>query len=349
MDLRKGISLRALALNVVGALLVFAGIGLMATTARGLQDYRAAASAHGGEVIDLGENARPEAGQHGTMARLVGTPRVVEAPHDPDFNLRVSTPVLVRHVEMFQWREIRVGDSVHYELDWVDHLLDAGHFVEPKGHANPVGFPIEGKQFDAGLVQLGGFKLDPVLLHAMPGTVQVPPDAAVLPENLAASFSRYQNYLVTSAHPGDPRLGDVRVSWNEVPLQQLTVVGRIDGDRLEAAADAADGKGYVVQLGDVPVLDIFPDLPVPPEFVWTWRILSVLLASLGAFALLSAHREQRDPLLAMGLGVLVVGVVAAVLWLGDTQAMGGWLAVSLVGLGVAVWRLRGPLLGAGRD
>ncbi|WP_426689029.1 TMEM43 family protein [Rhodanobacter ginsengiterrae] len=349
MDLGKGISVSALALSVLGALLVLAGIGLVATTARGLQDYHAAASLHGGEVIDLGENARPEAGQHGAMARVTGTPRVVEAPRDPDFNLRASTPVLVRHVEMFQWREIRVGDSVHYELDWVDHLLDAGHFVDSKGHANPVGFPIDGKQFDAGLVQLGGFKLDPVLLHAMPGTVQVSPDAAVLPENLAASFSRYQNYLVTSARPGDPRLGDVRVSWNEVPLQELTVVGRIDGDRLEAAADAPDGKGYIVQVGDVPLLDLFPDLPVPPEFVWSWRILSMLLASLGAFVLLSAHRERRDPLLALGLGALVVGVVAAVLWLGDMQTMGGWLAVSLVGLGVAVWRLRGPFFGPGRD
>jgi len=340
MDLGKGISARALALNVIGAVLVLAGIGLMANTARGLQDYRNAASQHGGEVMDLGENARPEAGQHGTMARVTGTPRVVEAPRDPDFNLRVNTPVLVRHVEMFQWREIRVGDSVHYELDWVDHLLDAGHFADSKGHANPVAFPVDGKQFDAGLVQLGGFKLDRVLLHAMPGSVQVAPDAAVLPENLAASFSRYQNYLVTSARPGDPRLGDVRVSWNEVPLQELTVVGRINGDRLEAAGDAADGKGYVVQVGDVPVLDVFADLPEPPEFVWSWRILSLLLASLGAFVLISAQRRS-DPLLAVGLGAAVVGVVASVLWIhAGGSDMSGWLAVMLGGLVLVAWRLK---------
>jgi hypothetical protein len=275
------------------------------------------------------------------MVRVVGTPTVVEAPRDPDFNLRVNTPLLVRHVEMFQWREVRVGSSVHYELDWVDHLLDAGHFEDPKGHANPVSFPISGKQFDAGLVQLGGFKLGPVLLHAIPGTQRVTPDPGSMPENLAASFSRYQDYLVTSARPGDPRLGDVRVSWNEVPLQELTVVGRIDGDRLVAAAGAADGKGYVVQVGDVPVLDIFPDLPIPPEFVLSWRILSVLLAALGAFLLLSAQRERRDPLLALGLGALVVGVVASVLWLGDdTRTMSAWLTLAVLGLLLTGWRLR---------
>lgn len=341
MDFRKGISMRGLALNVVGALLVLAGIGLVAVTARSLLNYRAVASLHGGEVIDLGTNARPQAGQHGYMARIVGTPEVVEAPHDPEFNLRVDTPVLVRHVEMFQWREVRFGSSVHYELDWVDRLLDASRFQEPRGHENPASFPLGGKQFDAGLVQMDGFRLGPVLLHALPGSQRVTPDSAVLPENLAASFTRYQDHLVTSARPGDPRLGDVRVSWSEVPLQQLTVVARLDGDRLVAASDAADGKGYVVQVGDVPVLDIFPDLPIPPEFVWTWRILAVLLASLGAFVLLATQRNQRDGLLALGLGSLVVGIVAGVLWLGDdmrTTCM--WLALAALGAAVTGWRLR---------
>ena len=341
MDWRTGTSLRGLVLNVVGALLVLAGIGLVAITARSLLNYRAVASLHGGEVIDLGMNSPPSGGQHGAMARVVGTPTVVEAPRDPDFNLQANTPVLVRHVEMFQWREVRVGGKVHYELDWVDHLLDAGHFEEPQGHANPVGFPISGKQFDAGLVRFGGFELEPVLLHAIPGTQRIMPDPGALPDNLAASFSRYQDYLVTSARPGDPRLGDVRVSWNEVPLQELTIVGRIDGDRLVAATDAADGKGYVVQVGDVPVLDIFPDLPIPPEFVLSWRILAVMMASLGAFLLLSAQRDRRDPLLALGLGALVVGIVASVLWLGDdTRTMCGWLVLAALGLLLTGWRLR---------
>ncbi|GAA0889597.1 TMEM43 family protein [Rhodanobacter soli] len=341
MDLRKGVSVHGLVLNIIGALLILAGIGLAAVTARSLLNYRAVASLHGGEVVDLGANAQPGAGQHGAMVRVLGTPTVVEAPHDPDFNLRANTPVLVRHVEMFQWREVRFGSSVHYELDWVDHLLDASHFEDPKGHANPLSFPISGKQFDAGLVQIGGFKLGPVLLHAIPGTQRITPDPVALPENLAASFSRYQDYLVTSAQPGDPRLGDVRVIWNEVPLQELTIVGRIDGDRLVAASDAADGKGFVVQVGDVPVLDLFPDLPVPPEFVLSWRILAVLLASLGAFLLLSAQRDRRDPLLALGLGALAVGIVASVLWLGDdTRTMCGWLALTVLSLLLTGWRLR---------
>ena len=341
MKLVGGMSLRGLACNIAGALLVLAGVGLIAMTVRGQLNYRTAVERHGGEVTNIVGDAGPQAGQHGAMVRLVGTPQVVEAPHDPDFNLQVSTPVLVRHVEMFQWREIRIGDNVHYELDWVDRPLDASHFQEPVGHTNPASFPLSGKQFDAGLVQLSGFKLSPQLLHALPGSEQVAPDMKRLPENLVASFTPYQDYLVSSAHPGDPRLGDLRVSWDAVPLQEITVVARIDGDRLVAAADAADGKGYDVEVGNVPLLDVFPDLPVPPAYVMSAQILAVLLAVLGAFLLLVTHRSRGDVLLALALGALAVGTVASVLWLGrDALMLCGWLVVALCGLALAVWRVQ---------
>jgi hypothetical protein len=342
MELGKGMSWRLLALNVIGALLVIAGIGLEALNASSLIDFRQASVRHGGEAIELGADALPQPGQHGYMARLAGTPRVVEAPHDPEFNQTANTPVLVRHVEMFQWREISIGGSVHYELDWVDQPVDSSRFRDVRGHVNPGRFPVESKQFDAGLVQMGGFRLGRVLVHALPGSELIEPDPAALPQNLAVTFSRYQDYLVTSAHPGDPRLGDLRVSWSAVPLQQVTIVARLDGARLEAAADAPDGKGYQVQVGDVPLLALFPDLPVPPQHVTLWRVLSVLLAALGALALLAAQGRRRDPLLALGLGSIGVGAVASVLWLGGENAhvLGGWVVVTLVGVALSVWCLR---------
>jgi hypothetical protein len=86
---------------------------------------------------------------------------------------------------------------------------------------------------------------------------------------------------------------------------------------------------------------MFPDLPVPPEFVLSRQILAVLLAGLGAFLLLCAQHRQRDVLLALGLGGLAVGIVACVMWIGaESPAMYGWLAVILISLSLTVWRLR---------
>jgi hypothetical protein len=201
---------------------------------------------HGGQLVDLGASALPQAGQAGYLARLSGVPRVVVAPRDPEFNLRRDTPVLIRHVEMFQWREVRFGGNTDYELDWVDQPVDSSKFERPAGHANPGAFPIAARQFDADRVQLGGFALDRSLLHALPGVQRVEPDVKSLPANLAATFVPYNGYLVTSANPGDPHRGDLRVSWEEVPLQLVTVVARIDGDRLVPATKTTDGKGFAV-------------------------------------------------------------------------------------------------------
>lgn len=342
MSWHKGEAFRRMALNAFGALLVLGGVGLAAISANGLLNYREVAAQHGGEAIDLGESAQPLAGQHGYMARLVGTPKVVESPHDPEFNITFSTPVLNRHVEMFQWREISIGDVVHYELDWVDHRIDAAGFRDPARHTNPASFPLKSRRFVASLVQMGGFQLGPALVRSMPGSIVITPHPEALPENLAASFSKSGDYLVTSAKPTEPRLGDVRVSWEAVPLRQMTIVARVDGSRLVAAADAADGKGYQVQVGDISLLDLFPDLPVPPDLLWTRRILAVLLAALGAFVALASQRQpRRDPLLALGLGALLVGAIASVLWMGGSKSMlVGWLVVTVAGLGLTAWRLR---------
>jgi hypothetical protein len=335
-------AMRGRLLRLAGALLLLAGIGWAATTERGVIRYREAMSHHGGQLVDLGASALPQAGQAGYLARLSGVPRVVVAPRDPEFNLRRDTPVLFRHVEMFQWREIRFGGNTDYELDWVSQPVDSSKFERPAGHANPGAFPIAARQFVADRVQLGGFALDPALVHALPGTQRVPPDVSALPANLAATFVPYNGYLVTSANPGDPHRGDLRVSWEEVPLQLVTVVARIDGDHLVPATKTTDSKGFAVEVGDRSLLDMFPDLPEPPTFVYLWRVLAMLLAALGAYLMLSGHHGiQRDFPLSLAVGTLVVSATATVLWLGsDTLPMLCWLLVALLSVLATIWYLR---------
>ncbi|WP_430391119.1 TMEM43 family protein [Dyella sp. 20L07] len=328
--------------RVLGALLLLGAAGLVAMTEQGVLDNRHAAERHGGQILDLGADAAPEAGQHGYVARVAGTVKVVESPYDPEFGQRAAVPVLTRHVEMFQWREVRVGSDVHYELDWVERPVDSSRFAQSAGHYNPDRFPIQGKQFDAGQVRVGGYALSPPLLHALPGGDLLTPDIKSLPPNLAASFALNGNYLTTSAKPEQPRLGDLRVSWEAVPVQEVTVFAQIDGDQLVPASHAADGKGFDVQVGNRALVDVAPDVPQSPSFVWLRRILALLLGMFGAFLLLPERpRTYHDLVLSVGAGSLLVGAVASVLWLGTDIAIGGaWFIVALAGLGLAVWRIR---------
>lgn len=341
MPAGRAVALRGPLAAVAGLALLALGIVLAVWTEHSLAGYRAALVRHGGAVVDLGHAMEPQPGLQGRMVRISGTPRVVEAPYDPDFNQQAGTPVLVRRVQMFQWRELRLGGSVTYELDWADTPQDSSRFAQPNGHANPGPFPIAGRRFDAGSVELGGYKLDAALVHALPGSEPVAPVMKALPANLAASFSLHDGALVTSARPGDPRLGDLRVSWNAVPLQEVTVLARVDGDRLAAVPNAADGKGYEVNVGDSSLLDMRPDMAAEPSLAWLRRILAVLLAALGAALLLRRGATSIDPPAALGGGLLVVGVCAAMPWLGSsTMAVIAWLVVALLGLALLLWRRR---------
>lgn len=335
------LSIRELLLPALGAVILLIGVGLAAVTEKGHIDYRTQMQRHGGDVLDLGSGGRPDASDQGYMVRVVGSLQVVEAPLDRQFNQQTNQPVLIRHVQMFQWHELRVGGPASYELDWQDHPIDSSHFDHPQGHTNPGKFPLEAAQFDAGLVRLNDFVLDPALVHALTGSQPITPDLRSLPSNLAASFSLFNNSLVTSAVPSNPQVGDMRVSWEAVPVQDVTVVAKVNGNKLVPASDAADGVGFAVQSGDVPLGDIFSDLPVPPDYSWLRRIGSILLATLGAALLLRWHYQRIDPVFAPAIAVLVIGAVDAVLWLGNDNARAGWwFLLALIGIALTTWRAR---------
>lgn len=340
-DSKPHLAVREWLCPVLGSLLLLIGVGLAAVVERGQIEYSVQLKRHGGDVLDLGSSGRPDASEQGYMVRVVGPLQVVEAPLDQQFNQQVNQPVLIRHVQMFQWRELRYGGPPSYELDWEDHPIDSSQFQRPGGHANPGKFPIESAQFEAGLVRLNGFALSPTLVHALVGSQPVTPDLRSLPGNLAASFSLYQRGLVTSAEPSRPRVGDLRVTWEAVPVQTVTIVAKVDGNKLIPASNAVEGAGFAVQSGDVTLTNIFPDLPLPPEHLWFERVFAWLLAVLGSALLVQWHYRRIDPVLAPSAALLMVGAVDGALWMGHANAaMAGWFVVVLIGAALTAWRVR---------
>jgi hypothetical protein len=335
------LSLRELLLPAVGAVVLLIGVGLAAVTEKGQIDYQSQIRRHGGDVLDLGTTGRPDSDEQGYMVRVVGDIQVVESPLDQQFNQQTEQPVLIRHVQMFQWHEVQFGGPPSYELDWEDKPIDSSHFAHPEGHTNPGAIPLQSQQFYAGAVRLNDFTLSTTLLRALQGSQDVAPNLRNLPSNLAASFSLYNGHLVTSAVPSNPQVGDLRVGWEAVPTQTVTVVAKVNGNKLVPASDAADGVGYAVQVGDVPLSDIFPDLPVPPEFRWMRDLFGLLLAITGVALLLRWHYERIEPILTPAIAILVMAAVMAVLWLGNDAALAGeWGGLALVGAVLTAWRVQ---------
>jgi hypothetical protein len=310
---------------------------------RNVQAYRIAAERHGGVVLDLGRHAQPSSGQYGHMVRVAGTPVIVQRPRDPQFNVTADAIRLTRVVEMFQWHEVHMGHSVFYEQDWEDHPIDSSRFVHPQGHRNHVRFPFTSEQFVAPNVRLGGFRLAPQMIASINGDQPVTPDMASLPPNLAASFQLYHGALVTSADPGSPRLGDIRVRWRAVPPQSITVIARAEGAYLKPAVGVADGAGYEVQIGDRSLADVLPDLPPRPKHPWAMRIMALLLAWAGV--ILFGQRHRRMPvawLTTLAVALALTTALGAALWIAVDLWTGLWWAgVMALALVVVFWLSRG--------
>jgi len=327
----------------IGVVIVLAAVWLSIAHERAAVAWSQGLERHGGEVVSLKAGAAPDSVPDGHMVRLSGVPGVEGRPADPDFDVTADSPVLVRVVEMFQWREVGHGGYMSYEQDWVAHPVDSSRFRQPEGHANTQPFPFEGKTFRARDVRLGGFVLDPAIVAAMPHPARsFKPDFSHLPANLQASFQVSDGMLVSSAQPGHPRLGDLRVRWLAVPLDTVTVVARARQGRLVPAADAADGRGFSVQLGERSLSEVHPDLPQPPGATRWWRVASLLLAGIGVWLVVGRWRSGRAAvMLAVAGAAAVIGIVIGALWVTTNVASAAiaWgVAVLTIVYAIHVWR-----------
>lgn len=336
LDTRRG---RAGLMVAAGAVLLALALALLALNERQVLIWQQAMARHGGHLLDAGADAHPEAGHDGHMLRVTGTPRVVTAPRDTQFNVQANTSQLLRKVEMFQWHEVRVGGKAHYDQDWVDHALDSNAFSQPRGHTNPGVMPFPGAQFVATDVRLGGYHLAPRIVRALPPIMHaVPVKLTQLPSNLAASFQDNDGVLTTATAGQLPHLGDLRVSWQAVELKPVTVIARVDDDRLVPAQAGSAGQGFQVQLGNRSLDEVLPDLPPMPKSSWTWRLLTWLVAWAGAVLLWRAWGRRRvDVIAPLAVAVALYAVVVALVWIGFSALTGilAWLVAVVAA--VAAW------------
>lgn len=335
------LSERRFVLPVLGVVAVLLGLAASVTHERAAVAWRQAQTVHGGSVRVLDADTAIDSIPDGHMVLVTGRPDVRQKARDPQFGMRVDSPTLVRNVRMFQWREQTLRGQPVYSLEWVDHAVDSDAFQQPDGHANKAGFPLRHKRFRASRVQLHGLTLDDSLVKALPTPAEpVEPDPSALPANLQASFTPHDGALVSSADPGYPQPGDLRVSWRAVPRDTVTVVAQLRNGHLQPASRAPDGTGFRVQLGVRDLRAIYPDLPPRPHGLWWWRLLALVLIGAGTWCLLGYRTQGRGRLpLAAASALGVVGLVTGSVWLTTAvlPAALGWGIAVLAGVGC--WRL----------
>lgn len=191
----------------------------------------------GWRVQDLQTSTTPaektvvlDAANEGRKISVSGKLSAPAAARDPELGISVDTVVLLRSVEMFQWREQCSGNDCRYEAAWSAQPIDSEKFRTPRGHENPH-FPFTSARFSSGPVKLGGYVVDPQLIAEQVTPVNHPVRVAELPPNLAVTFRDADGTLMTG-DPANPKVGALRVAYRAAPSNAVTVTGVQRGQRL---------------------------------------------------------------------------------------------------------------------
>jgi hypothetical protein len=250
---------------------------------------------------------------------------------------------LSRKVEMFQWEEEKttrshksVGGSettettYSYRKKWSDQSLDSTRFHEASNHRNPP-MPVESTITNADGVRLGAYRIAPGLLQEV--TAFTPFEAGSAP----AGYQKIGEILYRAREIDDPAVGDLRVSFQAVPAQTMTVAAGLAAGGL---APFHGANGYRIALaspGTLTAGEMFQEKK-HEESILTWVLRGVgFILMLVGFLLVFGPLSVLAGVLPFLEGLVEAGVFLVALT----------LAVPLTLITIAVaWFAHRPLIGA---
>ncbi len=289
----------------------------------------------------------------GALVHFSGDTETTDTLTDPNFGVAVQAVQLRREVEMYQWKETersekrdKVGGGEEtittytYDQVWEDDVLDSTRFEEQRGHQNPGSIRYEGETWTARPVTVGAYTLDDSLVRQMNNFEDYTIDAAtVLPPSLQGVASAHEGRFYFGATPSRPTVGDIRVSFDVVYPEPVSVIAQQAGTGTRAYQTEAGDTLAMLQMGSHSADEMFA-LAQSANATMTWILRGVgyfmMFAGLSAlfrpFALLAGVVPIFGRAVSLFAG-LVAGVIAFMFWFVTVGV--AWLFVRPV-LGVAL-------------
>ena len=257
---------------------------------------------------------------------------------DSTFNVKVTTPIMKRIVEVYQWEEESETDEDNvttytYKKTWSDELIDSSDFHE-SGHNNPKQKPYKNESFTSSNVKVGAFTLSSNQVEMLSTNANYNnfDEATASKSKLKTS----NNYLTTSEDLNSPQIGDVRVSFVYNNSTEISVLAVQQGNTFVNFVSKAGKSVNRVMDGTHSGAEMINVIKSEDKFIkWLLRIVGTLLIIGGIAAILKPISAITSfvPILGSIVGT-AVGLVSLIVG----------LAISLVIIAIAWIRFR-PLLG----
>jgi hypothetical protein len=347
-------------LLIAGAcVLLFWNEGRAVRTARSLQE--------GSDVVRTVSADTIDPANEGRRVHIVGMLKAGGPAEDPEFDMKSPGVRLRRTVEMYQWAEDQQSEqhkrlgggeetrtTYRYGHSWSDLPIDSEQFHDRHGHANPE-MAYRTRLMLAPNIKLGAFFVPPEVLYRF-GSEQSLQAGEAQAQALAKRIDRpvrvADGVLYIGKDPGQPAVGDYRITFTDVPLQTASVVAQQAGETFEPYRTQAGDAVEMMSAGQRAAVDRFKDAQDDnPTWTWAIRAAGCVLMGFGFATLMAPIQALADviPLLgdcvAAGVGLpalaftaILAPVIIAVAWFAyrPMVAMGA-LAAGVVLAAAALW------------
>jgi hypothetical protein len=345
---RLGGSIKSVLVGLVLFLVAFPLLwwneGRAVTTSRSLAEGKAAVVSVSADTVNPANEKK--------LVHLSGLATTEETLTDADFGVAAPAIKLVRTVGMYQWDEEKKTRTTQklgggeettttyvYKKVWSERALDSSGFRQPEGHQNPGALPWASKTITASRVTLGVFTLPGELVEKANATEDVRVDARTaeaLPQGTFVVPSNGVYYK--GADPAAPRVGDVRVQFQIVKPQVVSIVARQRGSTFEAYQAEAGDSILLLEEGTRSAEAMFKAAE-SANTILTW-----VLRAVGLFVMFLGLTMILRPISVFGSVIPLVGsLLGAGLGLFSFLTAAG---LSLVTIALA-WIFYRPLLGIG--
>lgn len=305
----------------------------------------------GGEVVSVASSA-VNAANEGRLVHTTGSTETADFVVDREFGISAEAIHLERRVEMYQWQESQSSETrkktgggtettttYSYSQGWSERLIDSSAFKEPRGHENPASMPFRSRIVTAEEVSLGAFTLSPGLVQRIGNWEPLPiRSTSGLPDSLRGRARLHRDGLYLGPDPAAPRVGDLRISFRQVPGGVVSVVARQAGGGLSAYQTRSGGSIELLRAGRASAEEMFEAAKQANKVLtWILRLVGFLLMMIGFRMVLAPFAVLADVLPALG-NLVERGV--------NGLALGLALPLSLLVIGLA-WLFHRPLLAIG--
>jgi hypothetical protein len=289
---------------------------------------------------------------NGRLIHVSGLAESGQTLRDPQFNLKARVIKLRRTVEMYQWQQAEGAGSnsgathgdaaagtVAYIRVWSQAPIDSDGFAHSQGHRNPGSMALRTREVTSRRVSLGDYLLSTAMVDRITAyrSFDLPVNLAV-PSVPGLACRRTSSGYYCGDDADAPAVGDLRISFDQVPDMEVSVVGRQNGRTLAPYRTEAGETIEMLQLGTVTADQMIgQSASSGTGRIWALRWAGLLLLFLGLSLVLRPASVTADLLPFMGSLIAAGGGLVALLLAG----------VFALGTIAAAWLLHRPMLGIG--